>query len=203
MEHHWRQAGKNIDRRPGLPWDVALYVPLVVLMLVSTSTHARWKRMCRRMSWPGYLLAARTTPPQLRDHSNIAPAYAALGKMVEEINAVILHVAQDCGFADTRILSSDTTAQELPIGYPNEPVDLAGLGSALWSCPGEAQTRAVVVRPALAQVQTILRTVKEHHLFAKGKQAKRQVLTRLLTEVGQLVVQTRRLLQGKASVTTG
>ena len=52
------------------------------------------------------------------------------------------------------------------------------------------------VDTALAQVQTILKTVKEHHLFAKGKQAKRQVLTRLLTEVGQLVVRTRRLVQG-------
>src|SRR5262245_44073361 len=49
---------------------------------------------------------------------------------------------------------------------------------------------------ALAQVQTILKTVKEQHLFALGKQAKRQVLTRLLTEVGPLVVQTRRLGQG-------
>ena len=112
-------------------------------------------------------------------------------------------MAQDCGFADTRILSSDTTAQELPIGYPNEPVG---------SCGGWAQRcgRALAkLKPARwwgssqPQVQTILRTVKEHHLFAKGKQAKRQVLTRLLTEVGQLVVQTRRLLQGPASVTTG
>ena len=51
------------------------------------------------------------------------------------------------------------------------------------------------VDPALAQVQTLLRSVKEHHLFAKGKQAKRQVLTRLLTEVGQLVVHTRPLLR--------
>jgi hypothetical protein len=59
------------------------------------------------------------------------------------------------------------------------------------------KTRAVVgVDTALAQVQTILRTVKEHHLFAKGTQAKRQVLTRLLTEVGQLIVQTRLLVQG-------
>jgi hypothetical protein len=49
---------------------------------------------------------------------------------------------------------------------------------------------------ALAQVQTILQTVKDHHLFAKGTQAKRQVLTRLLPEVGQLSVQTRRLVQG-------
>jgi hypothetical protein len=57
----------------------------------------------------------------------------------------------------------------------------------------------------LAQVQTILRSVKEHHLFAKGTQAKRQVLTRLLTEVGQLLVQTRpmvtRLGQSRDRVT--
>src|SRR4030095_8198574 len=34
MTRHWRQAGKNTDGRPGLVWDVTLYVPLVVLMLV-------------------------------------------------------------------------------------------------------------------------------------------------------------------------
>ena len=67
------------------------------------------------------------TSPQIRDHSNIARAYTALGKDgVEEVNALILHVAQDRGFADASILSSDTTAQELPIGYPNEPGILRG-----------------------------------------------------------------------------
>ena len=34
MRRHWQRAGKNTDGRPGLPWDVALYVPLVVLRLV-------------------------------------------------------------------------------------------------------------------------------------------------------------------------
>ena len=34
MTRQWRRAGKNIDGRPGLFWDVTLYVPLVVLMLV-------------------------------------------------------------------------------------------------------------------------------------------------------------------------
>ncbi len=34
MRHHWQAAGKNVDGRPGLPWDVCLYVPLLVLMLV-------------------------------------------------------------------------------------------------------------------------------------------------------------------------
>src|SRR5215216_3089147 len=34
MTRHWRQHGKNVDGGPGLPWDVSLYVPLVVLMLI-------------------------------------------------------------------------------------------------------------------------------------------------------------------------
>ena len=34
LTRHWRQHGKNIDGGRGLPWDVSLYVPLVVLMLI-------------------------------------------------------------------------------------------------------------------------------------------------------------------------
>src|SRR2546423_13171178 len=34
MTRHWRRAGQNTVGRPGLAWDVALYVPLVALMLV-------------------------------------------------------------------------------------------------------------------------------------------------------------------------
>jgi hypothetical protein len=110
---------------------------------------------------------------------------------------LILHVAHDHGFADISILSSDTTAQELPVGYPNEPGIVRGWAQRCGRALAKLKTRAVVgVEATLAQVQTILRTVKEHHLFAKGKQAKRQVLTRLLTEVGQLIVQTRLLVQG-------
>ena len=66
--------------------------------------------------------------PQRRDYSNSARASTALGKDgVEEINALRLHVARDWGFADVSILSSDTTAQEWPLGYPNEPGLLRGM----------------------------------------------------------------------------
>src|SRR5918992_6110696 len=34
MTRYWRQNGKNVDGGPGLPWEVSLYVPLVVLMLI-------------------------------------------------------------------------------------------------------------------------------------------------------------------------
>jgi len=199
MTRHWRQAGKNIDGHSGLAWDVALYVPLVVLMLVK-HLHAREMEAYLAENVVARVFIGRQDDPrpQIRDHSNIARAYAALGKDgVEEINTLILHVARACGFADVSILSSDTTAQELPIGYPNEPGILRGLAQRCGRALLKLKIRAAVgVDTALAQVQTILRSVKEHHLFAKSRTAKRQVLTRLLTEVGQLVVQTRLLVTG-------
>ena len=197
MTRHWRRAGKNVDGHPGLAWDVVLYVPLMVLMLVK-NLHARaLEAYVAENAVARVFLGRQDDPrPQIRDHSNIARAYAALGKDgVEEINTVILQVARDCGFADVRILSSDTTAQELPIGYPNAPGILRGLAQRCGRALAKLKARAVLgVDPALAQVQTILKTVKEHPLFAKSPAAKRQGLTRLLTEVGQLVVQTRLLV---------
>jgi hypothetical protein len=199
MGRHWRRAGKNTDGRPGLPWDVAWYVPLVVLMLVK-HFHARDMEAYLAENVVARMFIGRQADPrpQMRDHSNIARASAALGKDgVEEINALMLHVARDGGCADGAILSSDTTAQELPIGYPNEPGILRGMAQRCGRALTKRKTRAVLgVDTALEQVQTILRTVTEHHLFAKGKQEKRQVLTRVLTEVGQLVVQTRLLVEG-------
>jgi len=208
MGRHWRRAGKNTDGRPGLSWDMALYVPLVVLMLVKHLHSREMEAYLAENVVARVFIGRQDGPrPQIRDHSNIARAYAALGKEgVEEINALILHVATDLGFADPSILSSDTTAQELPIGYPNEPGILRGLAQRCGRALQKLKTRAVVgVDMALAQVETILRSVKEHHLFAQGKAEKRQVLTRLLTEVGQLVVYTRpmvmRLGQSRDRVT--
>ena len=199
MTRHWRRAGKNTDGGPGLPWDVALYVPLVVLMVVKHLNAREMEAYVAENVVARVFIGRQDDPtPQIRDHSNIARAYAALGKGgVEESNALILRVARACGFADVSILSSDTTAQELPIGYPNEPGILRGWAQRCGRALAQLKTRAVVgVETALAQVQTILRTVKEHHLFAKSQAEKRQVLTRLLTEVGQLVVQTRLLVKG-------
>jgi hypothetical protein len=199
MTRHWRRAGKNVDGHPGLAWDIALYVPLVVLMVVK-NLHARDMEAYLAENVVARVFIGRQADlrPQIRDHSNIARAYAALGKDgIEEVNALMLHVAKDYGFADASILSSDTTAQELPIGYPNEPGILRGWAQRCGRALTKLKTRAVMgVDTALAQVQTILRTVKEHHLFVKSRAAKRQVLTRLLTEVGQLVVQTRLLVTG-------
>src|SRR6266550_1824128 len=155
MTRHWRQHGKNVDGGPGLPWDVSLYVPLVVLMLIKAFDS-------RQME-----------------------AYLA-----ENV------VAHRFGFVDEGSLSADTTAQVLPIGYPNEPGILRGLAQRCGRALTQMQQRGIAgLASALDQVQTILRSVKEHHLFTSGKADKRQVLIRILREVGELMVQTRPLLQ--------
>ena len=129
MTRHWRRTGKNTDGGPGLPWDVALYVPLVVLMVVKNLNSREMEAYLAENVGARVFIGRQDDPtPQIRDHSSIARAYTALGKDgVDEVNALILHVAKDSGFADVRLLSSDTTAQELPIGYPNEPGILRGL----------------------------------------------------------------------------
>jgi hypothetical protein len=198
MSQRWAAAGKHVDGRPGLPWDVALSVPLVVLMRVK-HLHARDMEASLAENGVARVCIGRqdAPQPQRRDHSNIARASTALGKEgVEEINVLMRHVAKDFGCADVRILSAETTAQEWPMGYPNEAGILRGLAPRCGRALAPRKTRgAVGVDAALEQVQTILRSVKEHHRLAKGTQDKRQVLTRLLTEVGQCVVQTRSMVQ--------
>ena len=197
MTRHWRQAGKNTDGRPGLAWDVTLSVPLVVLMLVQHLNARDLESYLAEHVVARVFMGRQDDPsPQIRAHANIARASTALGKDgVEEVNALILQVAKDLGFADISLLSSATTAQELPSGYPNEPSIVRGVAQRCGRALAKLKRRGVLgVDRALDQVQTILRSVKEHPLFTKSKDEKRQVLTRLLTEVGQLIVPTRPLV---------
>ena len=198
MTRHWRESGKNVDGRPGLSWEVSLYVPLVVLMLIK-QFDSRQMEAYLAESVVARLFIGREHNPraQIRDHSNIARAYAALGKSgIEAVNTLIVQEAHGFGFVDEGVLSADTTAQELPIGYPNEPGILRGLAQRCGRALTQLKQRGVMgLEGALEQVQTILRSVKEHHLFTTSKWAKREVLTRILREVGELMVQTRRLVE--------
>ena len=203
MTRHWRAHGKNVDGGPGLPWDVSLYVPLVVLMLIK---HFDSRQMEAYLAENGvarvFIGRPRDIHAQIRDHSNIARAYAALGKAgIDEVTHLVIKEAHRFGFVDEGVMSSDTTAQELPIGYPNEPGILRGLAQRCGRALTQLKKRGVQgLEGALDQVQTILRSVKEHHLFTTGKADKRQVLTRIMREVGDLMVQTRPLVEHLATM---
>ena len=197
MTRHWRQYGKNVDGGPGLPWDSSLYVPLMVLMLVK-GFDSRQMEAYLAENVVARLFIGRHAQllAQIRDHSNIARAYTALGKAgIEEVNQLLIKEAHGLGFVDAGSLSGDTTAQELPIGYPNEPGILRGLAQRCGRALTRLKDKSVMgLESALAQAQTILRSVKEHHLFTRDKADKRQVLIRILGEVGALMVQLRPLV---------
>ena len=194
MTRHWREHGKNVDGGPGLPWDVSLYAPLVVLMLIKHVDSRQMEAyLAENVVARVFIGRHQDVHAQIRDHSNIARAYAALGKAgIEEVTHLVIQQAHGFGFVDEGVMSSDTTAQELPIGYPNEPGILRGLAQRCGRALMQLKKRGIQgLEAPLEQVETILRSVKEHHLFTKSKADKRQVLTRILTEVGTLISQSR------------
>jgi hypothetical protein len=194
MTRHWREHGKNVDGGPGLPWDVSLYVPLVVLMLIKGFDSRQMEAyLAENVVARVFIGRHQDIQAQIRDHSNIARAYAALGKAgIEEATHLVIKQAHRFGFVDEGVVSSDTTAQELPMGYPNEPGILRGLAQRCGRALKQLKERDIQgLDGSLEQVERILRSVKEHHLFTKDKTEKREVLTRILREVGTLIGQSR------------
>src|SRR3990172_2673772 len=135
--------------------------------------------------------------PQIRDHSNIARAYASLGaEGLQEVNSLIIKESVRLGFFDPRILSGDTTVQELPIGYPNEPGILRGIAQRCLRALGNLKKKGVQgLESAIEKGNTVLRSVKEHHLFAKAKEEKEKILTRFIEETEDLMEETTQVVE--------
>jgi hypothetical protein len=164
MVRHWRAVGKNVAGKPGRAWPVELYVPLLVVMIVKGLFSRDMEAYLAENAVARVFIGWQASPvPQIRDHANISRAYAALGKQgLEEINALIVSEAVRLGFGDPSVLSADTTVQELPIGYPNEPGILRGLAQRGGRALLNLQKRGVKeVQEALDKVQIVLRSVKE------------------------------------------
>lgn len=197
MIRHWRAVGKNVDGKPGQAWPVDLYVPVLVLMIVKGLLSREMEAYLAENVVARVFIDRQASPvPQIRDHANIARAYASLGKQgVEAINALIVKEAVRLGFGDPAELSADTTAQELPIGYPNEPGILRGIAQRCGRAFMNLKKKGVEdVQEALDMVQTVLTSVKEYHLFAKGKDEKHRILSRLVTETQELLAGTDRVI---------
>jgi hypothetical protein len=112
------------------------------------------------------------------------------------VNSLIIKESVRLGFGDPRILSGDTTVQELPIGYPNEPGILRGIAQRCLRALGNLKKRGVQgLESAIEKGKTVLRSVKEHHLFAKAKEEKEKILTRLIEETEHLMEETTRVVE--------
>ena len=194
MVKWWRAAGKNVDGGPGCPWDVSLYLPVVVLALVKKKLTYRDMEEYLNENVAARIFISRETDTSsfIRDHSNIARAITALGaEGIQEVNNLVVKEATRLGFVNPKILSADTTAQELPIGYPNEPGILKGVAQRCGRALGRLKAKGVEgLQSALDQARTVIKSAKEHHLFAKKPEEKQAILSRMIEETEELVGQT-------------
>jgi hypothetical protein len=185
-----RLAGRNVDHGPGQPLDVELYVPLLVLQLI-TNKSSREMEAYLAENAPARVFVdwEHNARMQVRDHSNIARIMESLGEEgIKELNALIVRHAVALGFGDTRTLSADTTAQELPIGYPHEAGILKGLAErcsrALEKLKGSGKRG---LKKAQELCQTIVYKAKEYHLFAKTEERKDAILRSMVRQTRQLL----------------
>lgn len=187
---HLRDDGRNVAGGPGRPLDVDLYVPLIVLMVV-TNKNSRQMEEYLGESAVARIFVDREQHPeyQVRDHSNIARILDSLGsKGLAALNGLIVGEAVKAGYSDPSVLSADTTAQELPIGYPNEPGILKGLAQRCQRALRALGKRGKrLLKNAEENCRRIIEKAKEHHLFAKTQEKKKEIL-------GQMVKRTRRLI---------
>ena len=193
MLRHWRKNGKNVDSGPGQPWPVSLYVPLLVLKFLK-HLHSRQMEEYLRENVVARLFVGchQDVAPEIRDHASIARAEAALGaEGIEELNLLIVKESVRLGFGDPSLLSADTTAQELPIGYPNEPGILKGLAQRCLRALRNLKKKGVeYVKEGIEQSKKVIKTAREYHLFAKTKEEKDRLLKRMLKESQHLIEKT-------------
>ena len=198
MSEHWRQAGKNVDHGPGLPWPVQFYVPLLVLMWLEC-LHARQmeKYLSESVVARRFLDLTNEQQMHVRDHASIARAEAALGAAGKAaVNALILHQAKELDFTDDKVLSSDTTVQEPALGYPNEPGLLKGWAERLARSFKKLAARGVAgAQAGWEKTKEIVRQVKQHHLWAKTKEEKKELLEQLVQTSEELLEQTQKVIQ--------
>jgi hypothetical protein len=197
MVKHWRAAGKNVDGGRGQAWPVQLYVPLLVLLLVKT-LHSRQMEeyVSESVVARRFCSLSRQQEMAVRDHANIARAVAALGdEGLAEVNSLVIATAQRFGFTGPQILSSDTTVQEPRISYPHEPGIVKGLAQRCHRALLKLKKKGVkMAESGIETAKEIYRRVKQHHLFAKTTEERREVLGQIVKQAEKLLVQTKSVI---------
>jgi len=205
LVHHWRAAGKNVEGRPGLPWPVSLYVPLLILMAVKAlSARQMEEYSSENVVARLFLDFAGTLLPHLRDHASIARAQAALGTVGwQQVNHLVVTESVRLGFGKPQLLSSDTTVQEPQIGYPHEAGILRGIAQRVYRAAVKLKNRGSQhAHAAIEKAKEVFGCVKDYHLFAKTKHAKDQALKKLLRHSKQLITSSQQVLKQVGAAST-
>ena len=193
-----RKAGRNIDgKKPGRRMDMALWVPLLVLMIIKNLNS---REMAQQLSenvvfrifvgWQNY------TGSLIRDHANIAKTMTALGEEgVKELNDCVLVTALQQGYTELSELSADTTCQEVKIGYPNEPGILRGLAQRAQRCLTTlCKEGKKKLTSAFNHCASIIKKCKGHHLFAKTQEKKQSICKQMVKTTVALIQEVKKII---------
>jgi hypothetical protein len=195
VTQHLRLAGFNVDGiLRGRRFNVAPYVPMLVLSFVmrlnlrETETYMAENAVGRL-----FVGVENCAQIQVRDHSTLGRVKAGLGAAgIAAVNALIVRQAASLGFANPEVLSADTTAQELSIGYPHEAGILRGLAArclrAVKRLRGQRKRKLGKVYEAATG---LLKKAKEYHLFAKTTECKTKVIESMVRQARQLLTASR------------
>ncbi len=188
-----RRAGRNVDgTRRGRKLDVDLYVPLLVLMMVMKHDSRQMESYLSENAVARLFVGVQGLGDvQIRDHSNIARIHASLDAQAqEELTALIIRLAIARGFADASVQSADTTAQELPIGYPHEAGILKGFAErVIRGCKKLRSLGKRLLSPSVDAAVDIVRKAKEYHLFAKTKERKDAIIKNMVGKAQSILTE--------------
>lgn len=130
---------------------------------------------------PARYLCDLHNSPWTPDHNTIWDYEVMLGeKGLQELTDYILRTATENGFADPRGLCSDTTAQEANIPYPNEVGHMNGfMKSVRANLETLFKNGKGLGKKVLGKVKDVCakigKQVRSHRLFAKTRDAKREI----------------------------
>lgn len=118
-----------------------------------------------------------------------------------KINTHILKMAIQEGLADSTSLMSDTTAQEAKIPYPNEVGLMSRYASLMGKHLKKVGQKYTGVKKKLKKVKEKIKgLVRNSHLFAKTKEAKRRVAKKLLHVISEIHTQVKDALSQTSDI---
>lgn len=109
------------------------------------------------------------------------------GEGVAKLNESILIKAKDCGFLDSSVTMSDTTAQEAMIPYPTEVGLMSRFSQLAQRAAGQLGGKFQGMKKSLKEtVKKVKELVRNSHLFAKGREQKAKVGRKIYHTVKKL-----------------
>lgn len=181
------QREKNVKNGAGRKPHLRILLGAIIVRVIESCTLRKAEDLIQHYGPARILCDLRwfRWTPNFRTLSDFEIMLGAEG--LSKINAYILKVAKELGFADIRGLCSDTTAQEADIPYPTE-VGLMGsfcksVAAALAVLKGKFWSSKTAILQMIDQVKKL---VREHRLFAKTKERKREIERKLLALTKQV-----------------